>query len=47
MNQLPKYSDLFLPVLLVMKDGQEKSIQGIATAFTRLDGGVNSQNSVT
>jgi restriction system protein len=32
MNQLPKYSDLFLPVLLVMKDGQEKSIQDIAQA---------------
>ena len=32
MNQLPKYSDLFLPVLLVMKDGQEKSIQVIAQA---------------
>ena len=32
MNQLPKYSDLFLPVLLVMKDGQEKSIQEIAQA---------------
>lgn len=32
MNQLPKYSDLFLPVLLVMKDGQEKSIKEIAQA---------------
>jgi restriction system protein len=32
MNQLPKYSDLFLPVLLVMKDGQDKSIQDIAQA---------------
>ena len=32
MNQLPKYSDLFLPVLHVMKDGQEKSIKEIAQA---------------
>jgi restriction system protein len=32
MNQLPKYNDLFLPVLLVMKDRQEKSIQDIAQA---------------
>lgn len=32
MNQIPKYSDLFLPVLLVMKDGQEKSIKEIAQA---------------
>jgi len=32
MNQLPKYSDLFVPVLLVMKDKQEKSIKEIAQA---------------
>lgn len=32
MNQLPKYSDLFLPVLLVIKDGQERSVQEIAQA---------------
>lgn len=32
MNQLPKYSDLFLPVLLVMKEGQERSVQEIAQA---------------
>ena len=32
MNQLPKYSDLFVPVLLAMKDGQEKSIKEIAQA---------------
>ena len=29
MNQLPKYSDLFLPVLWVLKDGQDKSIKEI------------------
>ena len=32
MNQLPKYSDLFLPVLGVLKDGQDKSIKEIAQA---------------
>ena len=32
MNQLPKYNDLFVPVLLAMKDGQEKSIKEIAQA---------------
>ncbi len=32
MNQLPKYNELFLPVLLAMKDGQEKSVQEISQA---------------
>lgn len=32
MNHLPKYSDLFVPVLLVMRDRREKSIKEIAQA---------------